>query len=155
MSAAPVIGPMRRIKEAVAARYEVSVLDLDSDRRLPEIVEPRHVAIYLCRVLTPASLPAIGRAFGDRDHTTVRHAVRRIERLAGRDPALALRMEEIASEITATLSTGPGSVPTAEDAAGDALEACFQARIDAVFAVLERLERLMTDLDRRSRTEAE
>ena len=68
-----------RIKAAVAEEYGVSVLDLESDRRSAEVARPRQAGMWLCRRLTGASLPRIGRAFGDRDHTTVLHANRAVE----------------------------------------------------------------------------
>ena len=67
-----------RIQMAVAAHYGVSRRDLISDRRTQDIVRPRHVAMYLCKKLTLLSQPQIGRKFSGRDHTTVLHAVRKI-----------------------------------------------------------------------------
>jgi chromosomal replication initiator protein len=65
------------IQRAVAAHYYLSTDDLEGRRRRRTIVLARHVAMYLCRELTEASLSEIGEAF-HRDHTTVLHAVRRI-----------------------------------------------------------------------------
>jgi chromosomal replication initiator protein len=65
------------IQRAVAAHYNLGTEDLEGLRRRRTIVLARHVAMYLCRVLTEASLAEIGEAF-NRDHTTVLHAVRRI-----------------------------------------------------------------------------
>jgi chromosomal replication initiator protein len=56
-------------------------------------VRPRQVAMYLAKTLTLRSLPEIGRRFGGRDHTTVLHAVRKIEGLVGNDMALAEEIE--------------------------------------------------------------
>ncbi|KAF0124227.1 MAG: dnaA, partial [Methylocystaceae bacterium] len=53
------------------------------------VVRPRQIAMYLSKVLTLRSLPEIGRRFGGRDHTTVLHAVRKIEELAAKDKGLA------------------------------------------------------------------
>jgi chromosomal replication initiator protein len=53
------------------------------------VVRPRQIAMYLAKALTPRSLPEIGRRFGGRDHTTVLHAVRKIESLSGQDSGLA------------------------------------------------------------------
>jgi chromosomal replication initiator protein len=55
------------------------VIDLKSARRDKHVVRARHVAMFLCRELTTHSLPAIGRSFGMRDHTTVMHALRRVQ----------------------------------------------------------------------------
>ena len=56
-----------------------------SARRAREVARPRQIAMYLAKQLTPRSLPEIGRRFGGRDHTTVIHAVRQIEKLRGED----------------------------------------------------------------------
>jgi chromosomal replication initiator protein len=77
------------IQRVVARHYNVSKADLLSARRTRTIVRPRHVAMYLAKVLTPRSLPEIGRRFGGRDHTTVLHAVRKIEGLIEGDKSLA------------------------------------------------------------------
>lgn len=70
---------MRDIKQVVARHYKVRVSDMESARRPRLLVRPRQVAMYLCKRMTLHSLPEIGRAFGGRDHTTVLHAVRRVE----------------------------------------------------------------------------
>jgi len=69
------------IQEAVARHYAISIDELVGEKRTKRIVVPRQVAMYLCRELTDASLPAIGRAFGGRDHTTVLYAVQKISGL--------------------------------------------------------------------------
>jgi chromosomal replication initiator protein len=77
------------IQRVVARQYNVSRGDLLSSRRTANVVRPRQVAMYLAKTLTLRSLPEIGRRFGGRDHTTVLHAVRKIEGLVGNDNALA------------------------------------------------------------------
>jgi chromosomal replication initiator protein len=81
------------IQRVVARQYNVSRADLLSSRRTANVVRPRQVAMYLAKILTLRSLPEIGRRFGGRDHTTVLHAVRKIETLAGNDSALADEIE--------------------------------------------------------------
>lgn len=81
------------IQRIVARHYNVSKTELLSNRRTRTIVKPRQVAMYLSKVLTPRSLPEIGRRFGGRDHTTVLHAVRKIEGLSGNDNTLAQEIE--------------------------------------------------------------
>ncbi len=83
------------IQRIVARQYNVSRADLLSSRRTANVVRPRQVAMYLAKVLTLRSLPEIGRRFGGRDHTTVLHAVRKIENLAGSDSALADEIETL------------------------------------------------------------
>ncbi|MEQ8297941.1 MAG: chromosomal replication initiator protein DnaA [Nitratireductor sp.] len=81
------------IQRIVARHYNVSKTELLSNRRTRTIVKPRQVAMYLSKVMTPRSLPEIGRRFGGRDHTTVLHAVRKIEQLSGDDNTLAQELE--------------------------------------------------------------
>jgi chromosomal replication initiator protein len=81
------------IQRVVARQYNVSRADLLSSRRTANVVRPRQVAMYLAKTLTLRSLPEIGRRFGGRDHTTVLHAVRKIENLVNTDNALAEEIE--------------------------------------------------------------
>jgi chromosomal replication initiator protein len=81
------------IQRVVARQYNVSRSDLLSSRRTANVVRPRQVAMYLAKTMTLRSLPEIGRRFGGRDHTTVLHAVRKIEALVGKDPVLADEVE--------------------------------------------------------------
>jgi chromosomal replication initiator protein len=87
------------IQRVVARQYNVSRSDLLSSRRTANVVRPRQVAMYLAKVLTLRSLPEIGRRFGGRDHTTVLHAVRKIEALAGHDAALAEEIEGLKRQL--------------------------------------------------------
>ena len=87
------------IQRIVARQYNVSRADLLSSRRTANVVRPRQVAMYLAKVLTLRSLPEIGRRFGGRDHTTVLHAVRKIENLAGTDSALAEEIEALKRQL--------------------------------------------------------
>lgn len=84
---------IEEIQRIVARQYNVSRADLLSSRRTANVVRPRQVAMYLAKTLTLRSLPEIGRRFGGRDHTTVLHAVRKIENLVGSDTALADEIE--------------------------------------------------------------
>jgi chromosomal replication initiator protein len=81
------------IQRIVARHYNVSRQELVSNRRTRVIVKPRQVAMYLSKMLTPRSFPEIGRRFGGRDHTTVLHAVRKIEELIGADTKLGHEVE--------------------------------------------------------------
>ena len=81
------------IQRVVARQYNVSRADLLSSRRTANVVRPRQVAMYLAKTLTLRSLPEIGRRFGGRDHTTVLHAVRKIEGLVSKDTALSDEVE--------------------------------------------------------------
>jgi len=81
------------IQRIVARQFNVSRNDLLSNRRTRVIVRPRQIAMYLAKVMTPRSLPEIGRRFGGRDHTTVLHAVRKIEHLTSEDQKLSHEIE--------------------------------------------------------------
>jgi hypothetical protein len=74
-------GPtVSKIQSATADYFNTSVIELLSARRQATTVYHRQVAMYLCKTITPRSFPDIGSRFGGRDHTTVIHAVRKIER---------------------------------------------------------------------------
>ena len=80
---------IEEIKRKVADHYNLRMSDLTSPRRARAVARPRQVAMFLCKSLTSRSLPEIGRGFGGRDHTTVIHAVRKIEQLRETDSQLA------------------------------------------------------------------
>jgi chromosomal replication initiator protein len=90
---------IEEIQRIVARHYNVSRSDLLSSRRTANVVRPRQIAMYLAKTLTLRSLPEIGRRFGGRDHTTVLHAVRKIESLIGTDTALAAEIEALKSQL--------------------------------------------------------
>ncbi len=81
------------ILRSVGKHFNVTRVDLLSPRRARSIVRPRQVGMYLAKQLTSRSLPEIGRRFGNRDHTTVLHAVRKIEELLQQDEKLARDVE--------------------------------------------------------------
>src|ERR1700686_1179044 len=87
------------IQRVVPRQYNVSRADLLSSRRTANVVRPRQVAMYLAKILTLRSLPEIGRRFGGRDHTTVLHAVRKIEALAGNDTTFAEEIEGLKRQL--------------------------------------------------------
>jgi chromosomal replication initiator protein len=81
------------IQKLVASHFNVSRADILSSRRTATVVRPRQIAMYLSKILTPRSLPEIGRRFGGRDHTTVLHAVRKITGLVTSDGTLSEEVE--------------------------------------------------------------
>jgi chromosomal replication initiator protein len=81
------------IQRTVSRHYNVSRTDMLSNRRTRLIVKPRQIAMYLAKIMTPRSLPEIGRRFGGRDHTTVLHAVRKVEGMISEDGQLAKELE--------------------------------------------------------------
>ena len=84
------------IQRRVAEYYTLKLADLLSARRAREVARPRQVAMYLAKRLTPRSLPEIGRRFGGRDHTTVMHAVKRIDELRLTDRELDADVAQLA-----------------------------------------------------------
>ncbi|MEE2951153.1 MAG: chromosomal replication initiator protein DnaA [Pseudomonadota bacterium] len=83
------------ILKFVSRHYNVTRTDMLSARRTRTIVRPRQIAMYLAKTMTPRSLPEIGRRFGGRDHTTVLHAVRKIEAERGKDEAFSEELDLI------------------------------------------------------------
>jgi chromosomal replication initiator protein len=87
------------IQRIVCKQYNVSKADLLSARRTRTVVRPRQIAMYLSKMLTPRSLPEIGRRFGNRDHTTVLHAVRKIEDMVTSDRLVADEIDVIKRQL--------------------------------------------------------
>lgn len=87
------------IQTIVTDYFKLFPRDLCSDRRESEIVYARHVAMYLSRRLTSVSSVRIARRFGDRDHSSVYHAMRKIERLIESDPAVRRDIEILSDAI--------------------------------------------------------
>ena len=84
-----------QIQKAVAEHYGLKQADIISERRARVVARPRQAAMWIAKQITTRSLPDIGRRFGGRDHTTVLHAVRRIEALKQDDPVLARDLDTI------------------------------------------------------------
>lgn len=84
-----------RIQRAVCEEFNVTLTDMTSKRRARIIARPRQVAMYLSKKLTKRSLPDIGRRFGGRDHTTVMHAVKRIDELRAADTEFNAQIEAV------------------------------------------------------------
>lgn len=82
----PYDGPISRIQRTVAEYYNIPMIEMVSQRRSREVARPRQIAMYLARELTTFSLPEIGRRFGNRDHTTVIYAIRKIGEMDEEDP---------------------------------------------------------------------
>ena len=89
----------RQVQEAVAARLGLSVEQILSPTRSAPVARARQLAMYLTRELTDLSLPAIAQAFNRRDHTTVMHAIRKVEKGALEDASLSRAVEELTSEL--------------------------------------------------------
>lgn len=74
------------VQKAVASFFNISVADLKSKRRLRNFVVPRQIAMYFARECCKSSFPEIGTAFGNKDHSTVIHAVNKVKKLIEKDP---------------------------------------------------------------------
>lgn len=91
---------VKDIQLATCRHYDISRADMLSPVQTKDLVLPRHVAIFLCKKLSPErSLPDIGRRFGGRDHTTCLFAFRKIERLIKEDLELASNVADIEADI--------------------------------------------------------
>ena len=90
---------MDEIQKAVCEHYALKQVDLISPKRTRAVARPRQVAMWLAKTLTTRSYPDIGRRFGGRDHTTVLHAVRTIERMKGEDPSMASDVETLTRKL--------------------------------------------------------
>ena len=95
---------VRDVIYATSRHFDVPVLDMLSSRRTKDIVRPRQIAMYLAKNMTPMSYTNIGRNFAGRDHTTVLHAVRKIQELVedGNAPVISA-VSAIRSEIASGL----------------------------------------------------
>lgn len=104
---------IEEIKRRVADHFQLKVADLESPNRSRSIVRPRQIAMYLSRVLTPRSFPEIGKRFGDRDHTTVMHAVTTVKAFIEKDPHFAEEVESLRLSIRNwPVDQGPGEAKT-------------------------------------------
>ena len=87
------------IQNMVANHFNLNIKEMLSPRRSRSLARPRQIAMYLAKKLTTRSLPEIGRKFANRDHTTVIHAVKTIDRLSKNDEEMRRNIEEIKSII--------------------------------------------------------
>jgi len=90
---------VRRIQKVVSEHFKVSIEDLKSKKRNANLAFPRQIAMYLCRQLTEESFPKIGIEFGGKDHSTVMHAVEKIEKERNNNPELANTLEKLEKDI--------------------------------------------------------
>ncbi|MDH3663480.1 MAG: chromosomal replication initiator protein DnaA, partial [Alphaproteobacteria bacterium] len=90
---------IEEIQKRVAEHYGIKLSDMHSARRARVVARPRQVAMYLAKQLTPRSLPEIGRRFGGRDHTTVMHAIKKIEELRAQDSVMSEDIEKLRRQL--------------------------------------------------------
>lgn len=89
----------RRIIIAVANEYGLKEGDICSTRRMENLVIPRHIAMYLAKAITKRSFPEVGRRFGGRDHTTVLHACRKIEKMMAESESFAAEVNALRAKL--------------------------------------------------------
>ncbi|HEY5672275.1 MAG TPA: chromosomal replication initiator protein DnaA [Malonomonas sp.] len=87
------------IQKIIANYYQLKVVDLKSSKRLKTLVLPRQIAMYVCRKLTSSSYPEIGSKFGGKDHSTVIHAIKKIEKSMADDIQLKSTIEKLINSI--------------------------------------------------------
>ncbi len=90
---------IEEIKRTVCDQFEIKMADIESSRRDRSIARPRQVAMYLAKNLTTKSLPEIGRNFGDKNHTTVIHAIKTIEKLRAAEPDMDNALESLSRKL--------------------------------------------------------
>jgi chromosomal replication initiator protein len=83
------------IQKHVADHFRIKVSEMKSDKRIKTLVVPRQIAIYICRELTKASYPEIGEKFGGKDHSTIIHSVKKIEKQMAGDADFKGTVEDI------------------------------------------------------------
>lgn len=91
---------MDDIIDVVCSYYQVSRDDINSSKRSKEIAHPRQVATYLCRILTDNSQEMIGKAVGNRDHSTVINSINKISEEINNNPTTAVEIDEIKSKLS-------------------------------------------------------
>ncbi len=87
------------IQKHVAEHFRIKVSEMKSDKRIKTLVVPRQIAIYICRELTKASYPEIGEKFGGKDHSTIIHSVKKIEKQLTADNELKMTVEDIKKKL--------------------------------------------------------
>lgn len=117
------------IQNVVTKHYGVPRTEFLSNRRTRAVVRPRQIAMFLAKKLTTRSLPEIGRFFGGRDHTTVLHAVRKIEAEITENPELATEILELQKRIDEIAVVG----------AVDVVEKADLARLDKIADKIARM----------------
>ena len=91
------------IQKTVVSYYNISMHDFMSSRRSRSVARPRQIAMYLSKKMTTKSLPDIGRRFSGRDHTTVIHAIKKVEELMIQDKNFENEVKDLNQKLTKTV----------------------------------------------------
>jgi chromosomal replication initiator protein len=90
---------IEEIQKTVADRFHMKTADMRAKNRAKNVAYPRQIAMHLCRELTELSFPEIGRHFGGRDHTTVIHACKQVERMKEHEPSVKQLLEGLIQQL--------------------------------------------------------
>ena len=90
---------MELIQNLVASHFNLNIQELLSPRRSRSLARPRQIAMYFAKKLTTRSLPEIGREFSNRDHTTIIHSVKTIEKIKEKDPEMVDNINKLKNQI--------------------------------------------------------
>ena len=91
---------IEKIQKHVADHFQIKVSELKSSKRLKNIVFPRQIAMYICRNLTSLSYPEIGLKFGGKDHSTIIHAMKKIEKKMKEDLQTKIIIEKLIDNLS-------------------------------------------------------
>lgn len=91
---------VEEILKRVSSHFNIKISDIKSSKRLKAVVLPRQIAMYLSRQMTSSSYPEIGERFGGKDHSTIIHAIRKIEKLIEDDFQLRNTVENLKNELS-------------------------------------------------------
>jgi chromosomal replication initiator protein len=86
---------IEKIQKTVAEHFQIKVAELKSSRRLKNFVFPRQISMYICRKLTELSYPEIGAKFGGKDHSTIIHAIKKIDKKIEEDIHTKILVEKL------------------------------------------------------------
>ncbi len=90
---------VEKIQKKVAEHFQIKTIELKSSKRLKNIVFPRQIAMYICRNMTSLSYPEIGAKFGGKDHSTIIHAIKKIERIMKEDIQVKKTIEKLIEKL--------------------------------------------------------
>lgn len=97
---------VEEIQKNVAAHFSVKISDLKSKKRLQALVLPRQIAMYISRQLTDCSFPEIGERFGGKDHSTIIHAIKKIDKQMKENPELEKTINTLTNNLTNSFQKG-------------------------------------------------
>ena len=91
---------IEKIQKTVADHFQIKISELKSSKRLKNLVYPRQIAMYICRNLTDMSYPEIGAKFGGKDHSTIIHAIKKIDKKMSEDLHARTLVEKLMDKLS-------------------------------------------------------